>query len=144
MARVGVFICWCGENIAGTVDVERVAEVDRRRRGRQKTRAGDHQCNTPREEPARSEPLVRDPGKPRGNRLAGAQKSMHHEDNDEKPSERQHVSENEQRSKSRNAGGRQKQNAHEHVRGPALERDDERKHNGRSGHLDPRVEAMDR
>jgi heterodisulfide reductase subunit A2 len=25
MARIGVFICWCGENIARTVDVERVA-----------------------------------------------------------------------------------------------------------------------
>ena len=23
MARVGVFICWCGENIARTVDVQR-------------------------------------------------------------------------------------------------------------------------
>ncbi|HEY3297603.1 MAG TPA: CoB--CoM heterodisulfide reductase iron-sulfur subunit A family protein [Armatimonadota bacterium] len=27
MARVGVFICWCGSNIAKTVDVEKVAEV---------------------------------------------------------------------------------------------------------------------
>ncbi len=26
MARIGVFICWCGENIARTVDVERVAQ----------------------------------------------------------------------------------------------------------------------
>ena len=26
MARVGVFVCWCGANIAGTVDVKRVAE----------------------------------------------------------------------------------------------------------------------
>lgn len=26
MARIGVFICWCGENIARTVDVARVAE----------------------------------------------------------------------------------------------------------------------
>lgn len=26
MARVGVFICWCGENIARTVDVERAAQ----------------------------------------------------------------------------------------------------------------------
>jgi len=25
MARIGVFVCWCGENIARTVDVERVA-----------------------------------------------------------------------------------------------------------------------
>ena len=27
MQRIGVFICWCGSNIAATVDVERVAEV---------------------------------------------------------------------------------------------------------------------
>lgn len=27
MQRVGVFVCWCGNNIAGTVDVERVSEV---------------------------------------------------------------------------------------------------------------------
>ncbi len=27
MARIGVFTCWCGENIARTVDVERVADV---------------------------------------------------------------------------------------------------------------------
>ena len=26
MSRIGVFVCWCGENIARTVDVERVAE----------------------------------------------------------------------------------------------------------------------
>ena len=25
MQRIGVFICWCGSNIAATVDVERVA-----------------------------------------------------------------------------------------------------------------------
>ena len=27
MQRIGVFICWCGSNIAATVDVERVAEI---------------------------------------------------------------------------------------------------------------------
>ena len=27
MQRVGVFVCWCGSNIAATVDVEKVAEV---------------------------------------------------------------------------------------------------------------------
>jgi len=27
MARIGVFVCWCGENIARTVDVERVTEA---------------------------------------------------------------------------------------------------------------------
>ena len=27
MERIGVFVCWCGSNIAGTVDVARVAEV---------------------------------------------------------------------------------------------------------------------
>ena len=25
MERIGVFVCWCGSNIANTVDVERVA-----------------------------------------------------------------------------------------------------------------------
>ena len=29
MSRIGVFICYCGSNIAGTVDVEKVAEVAR-------------------------------------------------------------------------------------------------------------------
>ena len=27
MARIGVFICWCGENIARNVDVERGAQA---------------------------------------------------------------------------------------------------------------------
>ena len=27
MQRIGVFVCWCGSNIAATVDVEKVAEV---------------------------------------------------------------------------------------------------------------------
>ena len=27
MQRIGVFICWCGSNIAATVDVQKVAEV---------------------------------------------------------------------------------------------------------------------
>ena len=27
MARIGVFICWCGENIARTVDVERATQA---------------------------------------------------------------------------------------------------------------------
>ena len=27
MQRVGVFVCWCGSNIAGTVDVAAVAEA---------------------------------------------------------------------------------------------------------------------
>lgn len=26
MARIGIFVCWCGSNIAGTVDVKKVAE----------------------------------------------------------------------------------------------------------------------
>ena len=33
MSRVGVFVCHCGENIAGTVDVEAVTEVPRRELG---------------------------------------------------------------------------------------------------------------
>jgi len=27
MQRIGVFVCWCGSNIAATVDVKRVAET---------------------------------------------------------------------------------------------------------------------
>ena len=27
MQRVGVFVCWCGSNIAATVDVKAVAEA---------------------------------------------------------------------------------------------------------------------
>ena len=27
MQRIGVFVCWCGSNIAGTVDVHAVAEA---------------------------------------------------------------------------------------------------------------------
>ncbi len=33
MQRVGVFVCWCGSNIAGTVDVHKVAEVLRNEPG---------------------------------------------------------------------------------------------------------------
>ncbi len=33
MQRIGVFICWCGSNIAATVDVKRVAEVVRKEPG---------------------------------------------------------------------------------------------------------------
>ena len=29
MQRVGVFVCWCGSNIAGTVDVKKVVEMAR-------------------------------------------------------------------------------------------------------------------
>ena len=27
MQRIGVFVCWCGSNIAATVDVERVSQA---------------------------------------------------------------------------------------------------------------------
>ena len=27
MQRIGVFICWCGSNIAATVEVKKVAEM---------------------------------------------------------------------------------------------------------------------
>lgn len=27
MRKVGVFVCWCGSNIAGTVDVEKVRDA---------------------------------------------------------------------------------------------------------------------
>ena len=33
MQRIGVFICWCGSNIAATVDVKRVADVIRNEHG---------------------------------------------------------------------------------------------------------------
>ena len=29
MHKIGVFVCWCGSNIAATVDVHRVAEAVR-------------------------------------------------------------------------------------------------------------------
>jgi heterodisulfide reductase subunit A len=30
MKRIGVFVCWCGSNIAGTLDVEKVVEAAKR------------------------------------------------------------------------------------------------------------------
>ncbi len=33
MQRIGVFVCWCGSNIAGTVDVKQVAEMLKREPG---------------------------------------------------------------------------------------------------------------
>ena len=33
MQRIGVFICWCGSNIAATVDVEKVSEVIKQEKG---------------------------------------------------------------------------------------------------------------
>ena len=33
MQRIGVFVCWCGSNIAGTVDVEAVASALRNEPG---------------------------------------------------------------------------------------------------------------
>ena len=33
MQRIGVFVCWCGSNIAATVDVARVVETIRREPG---------------------------------------------------------------------------------------------------------------
>ncbi len=47
MSRIGVFVCWCGENIARTVDVARVAEVCREVPG---VRCGEHykyMCSDP-------------------------------------------------------------------------------------------------
>ena len=34
MQKIGVFVCWCGSNIAGTVDVNAVAEALEGRAGR--------------------------------------------------------------------------------------------------------------
>ena len=33
MQKIGVFVCWCGSNIAGTVDVGRVVEAVRQEPG---------------------------------------------------------------------------------------------------------------
>jgi heterodisulfide reductase subunit A len=33
MQRVGVFVCWCGSNIAGTVDVQKVSDALRNEPG---------------------------------------------------------------------------------------------------------------
>ena len=34
MQRIGVFVCWCGSNIAGTVDVKAVSEALKNEPGR--------------------------------------------------------------------------------------------------------------
>ena len=41
MQRVGVFVCWCGSNIAGTVDVEAVRLVATRKQGASHMTAND-------------------------------------------------------------------------------------------------------
>ena len=33
MQRIGVFVCWCGSNIAATVDVQKVSELLRNEPG---------------------------------------------------------------------------------------------------------------
>ena len=33
MQKIGVFVCWCGSNIAATVDVEAVAEAMKKEPG---------------------------------------------------------------------------------------------------------------
>ena len=47
MARIGVFTCWCGENIARTVDVERVAEEIGKLPGVQCSLAYKYMCSDP-------------------------------------------------------------------------------------------------
>jgi heterodisulfide reductase subunit A len=47
MARIGVFTCWCGENIARNVDVERVAEAAGRFPGVRCSVAYKYMCSDP-------------------------------------------------------------------------------------------------
>jgi len=54
MSRIGVFICHCGENIAGTVDVARVAEAARAMRGVAYSTDYRYMCSDP------GQALVRD------------------------------------------------------------------------------------
>jgi len=47
MKRVGVFLCWCGSNIAGTVDVGQVAEKARRLPGVVHVEENKYTCSEP-------------------------------------------------------------------------------------------------
>jgi heterodisulfide reductase subunit A len=47
MSRVGVFLCWCGENIARTVDVEQAAERIRQIPGVQLATTYKYMCSDP-------------------------------------------------------------------------------------------------
>ena len=47
MKRVGVFLCWCGSNIAGTVDVGKVAEQARRLPGVVHVEENKYTCSEP-------------------------------------------------------------------------------------------------
>jgi heterodisulfide reductase subunit A len=45
--RIGVYVCYCGSNIAGTVDVEAVAEYARRLEGVTAARTNKYTCSDP-------------------------------------------------------------------------------------------------
>ena len=47
MSRLGVFVCHCGENIARTVDVKRVAEEARKLPGVVVARDYQYMCSAP-------------------------------------------------------------------------------------------------
>ena len=47
MNRIGVFICWCGSNIAGTVDVNRVSEYFRNYPGVVHSESYQYLCSEP-------------------------------------------------------------------------------------------------
>src|SRR5271165_2050260 len=47
MSRVGVFVCWCGENIARTVDVERVAQEVGKLSGVRCSQTYKYRCSDP-------------------------------------------------------------------------------------------------
>ena len=47
MSRVGVFVCWCGENIARTVDVERVAQEVGKLSGVRCSQTYKYMCSDP-------------------------------------------------------------------------------------------------
>ena len=47
MAKIGVFVCWCGHNIAGTVDVEKLVKEIIRYPGVVHTEDYQYLCSDP-------------------------------------------------------------------------------------------------
>jgi heterodisulfide reductase subunit A len=53
--KIGVYICYCGSNIAGTVDVEEVAEYARQLDGVLVARTYKYTCSDPGQEMIRQD-----------------------------------------------------------------------------------------
>ena len=54
MSRIGVFLCYCGSNIAATVDVEAVAEMARTLPGVVYVETNKYTCSDPGQEGVRN------------------------------------------------------------------------------------------